>query len=197
MINNLSFHSPQPSKSGRSYLQERPLKIRITRLLLVAALALSTSAPNAQTADASPQPNSATLIEDQQIGDWIVRCEQPAEQEPICVMTQQVNRPQSEEPLLQANFARNNELTLMTLQLPLGVYLPNGVIIQVDDFKPRKFDIHFCTQQGCYVNLTIDPEFVTLLRKKIGAKITVFRTDQNYIQAPMSLTGFFDAYKLL
>lgn len=158
---------------------------------------ISAGLANAQEAKQGPAAKAVDNIQDRRIGDWLVRCEVQENADPICVMTQQVNRPNTQDPLLQANFARNDELTLMTLQLPLGVYLPNGVIIQIDDFEARKFDIHFCTQQGCYVNLTLEPDFVSLLRRKVAAKITLFRTDTDSIEGDMSLTGFYDAYELL
>ena len=59
----------------------------------------------------------------------------------------------------------------MTAIFPLGVYLPAGADLQIDDFEKTHFSFEFCTERGCFVNQLLADELVQFLRKKTIGQI--------------------------
>lgn len=99
--------------------------------------------------------------------------------------------------IVQANFAKEDRGTLMTLILPLGVYLIPGVTLDIDDGQSATFPISFCTREGCFVNQLVGDELINSLRKKESATLTFASTATQVVALPFSITGFLDAYKKL
>ena len=83
------------------------------------------SASVALNSTASAQDSEIT-ISTKSYGDWQVRCEQQKGADKACVMTQQALVQESGQRLMQANIAKQDGTTKMTLILPLGIYLPAG-----------------------------------------------------------------------
>lgn len=146
-----------------------------------------------------------TITKSMRFGDWVVRCEQQNQSQADCVMNMQILDKQSGKELVQANFAKhqaskesNQEaLTLMTLRLPLGIFLPNGMELEIKDHKKFSYDVTFCDRSGCFVNEYVDKEMIDLLRKKEVAMIRFFANNQQIVELPFSISGFLDAYKQL
>lgn len=161
--------------------------------LLVSAL-ISFSPQSALSAE---EDYSEVLTTTQKFGDWVVRCEKTNKEENSCVMTHKIVAISTGQEVVQANIAMTPEGTLMTLIFPLGVYLPNGVGLEIVDHVKRQFDITFCMSNGCFVNEILDPELINLLRKKESAFLTVYGGADKPIEVPFSIVGFLDAYKKL
>ncbi len=130
-------------------------------------------------------------------GDWQVRCEQRNSTAESCVMSLKIVAKDSGTELVQANFAKQEQGTLMTLILPLGIYLPTGVLLDIKDHQKFGFPITFCTRDGCFVNEVVSEETVNLLRKKEQATITIAPVAGQTVELPFSINGFLDAYKKL
>ena len=130
-------------------------------------------------------------------GNWQVVCEIARGGEKSCVMSQQYHAARSGKRLLQANIARVAGGTLMTLILPLGIDLPAGVVLQIDEFEPHTFAIQFCIEEGCFINEILDPGLLELLRKKESAKLTIKLSSGETVHPPFSIRGFLDAYHWL
>lgn len=130
-------------------------------------------------------------------GDWQVRCEKRDSQPETCVMNYSIIAKESGVEIVQANFAKQKEGTLMTLILPLGIYLPPGIQLEIKDHKKYAYPITFCSKDGCFVNEIIGEEAVNLLRKKESATLTLAPTNTQTVELPFSINGFLDAYKKL
>ncbi len=80
--------------------------------------------------------------------------------------------------------------------LPLGILLPSGTIMQVDDGAAFKFDIRFCTVDGCFAFLDMKRELeggktaLDMLRKGKNAKITFQNVQGQAMTVDLSLAGF-------
>ncbi|NNC98954.1 MAG: invasion associated locus B family protein [Gammaproteobacteria bacterium] len=128
-------------------------------------------------------------------GDWQVICETRRGSEKSCVMRQNYLSATSGERLLEVNIAKTEDGTLMTMILPLGIYIPAGVVLQIDDFEPVRFQISFCTESGCFINEILEHGLLELMRKKISAKLTVEINQGVPVHPPLSISGFLDAYR--
>ena len=133
-------------------------------------------------------------ISTQSYADWYVRCESTEAVDKSCVMSQQVLTKSGERQLLQINIAKVEQGILMTAIFPLGIYLPAGAYLQVDEFEKSHFTFEFCTARGCFVNQLLDHGLVQLMRKKQSAKFTIEVANGSPIHIPMSISGFLGAF---
>ena len=138
--------------------------------------------------------DSERTITTKAIGDWNVRCEQVNGGEKSCVMMQQSFAKNSGQRVIQSNIAKVDGGSLMSILLPLGIYLPAGAKIQFDKQEPIKLLISFCDRDGCFVNQKLDTKLLGQLNNSKSAKITIEINKGLPIEVPFSVNGFSDAY---
>jgi len=84
---------------------------------------------------------------------------------------------------------------MMTIRVPVGLYLPAGVSMQIDDAKSEPVPLQTCDLQGCFAQTTLNPSTIAAL--KGGKKLSI--TFQNMAKAnvvlPFPLGNFADAYQ--
>lgn len=145
---------------------------------------------------ASAQDSEITITT-KSFGDWQVRCEQQKGADKVCVMTQQALVQDSGQRLMQANIAKQDGTTKMTLILPLGIFLPGGAALQLDEKKHSDLTVVFCTQAGCFVNLDLDSDLREAISGSESAAISLQPTDGQTVNVPLSVNGFADAHGAL
>jgi len=115
----------------------------------------------APSAAPAPQANAA------QPG-WIARCNSPARQAPLeCTIEQQVvvQATGQQISLVNIRVPGDTRQPVMMVQLPLGLYLPAGLTVQVDEGKGQPVAIQSCDQRACYVGLPITGELLESMKK--------------------------------
>jgi invasion protein IalB len=80
------------------------------------------------------------------------------------------------------------------VQLPLGLNLPAGAKLQVDDGKTNDLQIQTCENRGCYASMPIAPEMLTALKSGKQLKVSFQNLTKETIAIPMPLTDFAAAY---
>jgi len=80
------------------------------------------------------------------------------------------------------------------VQLPLGLNLPAGAKLQVDDGKTIDLQIQTCETRGCFANTPIAPEFLAALKSGKQLKISFQNLAKEAISIPMPLADFAAAY---
>jgi len=83
---------------------------------------------------------------------------------------------------------------VLTVQLPLGLFLPAGVTIRFDEGKPERFDVETCDQKGCYLQIPISNEMLGEMAKGKQMSVTFQNLSKQDIGVPVSLAGFTVAY---
>jgi invasion protein IalB len=78
--------------------------------------------------------------------------------------------------------------------LPLGLNLPVGAKLQVDEGKPVDLQIQTCEQRGCFVNLAVAPELLTQLRSGKELKVSFQNLAKETMTIPLPLSDFAAAY---
>lgn len=81
--------------------------------------------------------------------------------------------------------------------LPLGILLPEGARMQIDDGQPFKFKVRYCTQQGCFAFLNLNKELLGKLRKGDAATVIFKNLEGQDLSVGMSLDGFTKSLKEL
>jgi invasion protein IalB len=79
---------------------------------------------------------------------------------------------------------------LMAIRVPVGLYLPAGLSIKVDDGNAQSVPLQTCDLQGCYAETEIGPAMATAL--KTGKQLSIICQDpsKKQIILPLTLDGF-------
>lgn len=117
----------------------------------------------------------------------------PAQRSAQCEMFQRLNYAETGIRLVEFAIGApqgEGNISRGVIILPLGIYLPDGVLLQIDDGQSFKAAIRSCTKNGCvsYINLNQD----LLMMMAAGEFLTLHlkADDGQSIQVKMSLKGF-------
>lgn len=153
------------------------------------------SAPAAQPAPAPTQPQADGAAA-QQPG-WVVRCTSVSRDAPLeCAMEQNAVLTKTGQTIVLINIriAPDTRTPVALLQLPLGLNLPIGAKLQVDDGKTVDLQIQTCENRGCYASTPIAPDLLATLRSGKQLKVSFQNMAKETIAIPMPLGDFAAAY---
>jgi len=151
--------------------------------------------PQAQAQPAQRGPSASVKSTH---GSWTVRCFAPSE----CVMTQRHRRtPSTADAVLTIirpqglNDPQGNQVqALAEIIVPLGVYLPNGIGLQVDGREPRAAPFERCISDGCVVRAPITGTMLDQLKAGGTANLILSGSPTQVVNIPISLSGFTAAF---
>jgi invasion protein IalB len=126
-------------------------------------------------------------------GDWQMRCETPAgataEQ---CALVQNVvaeDRPSVTLVIIVLKTA-DGKSRLLRVVAPLGILLPSGLGLKIDQTDIGRAGFVRCLATGCVAEVVMDDNLLTQLRGGQAATFIVFQTPEEGIGIPVSLNGF-------
>jgi invasion protein IalB len=133
-------------------------------------------------------------------GDWQLRCETPAgargEQ---CALVQNIaaeDRPNITLLVIVLKTA-DGKSRLLRVVAPLGVLLPSGLGLKVDDADIGRAGFVRCLSTGCVAEVVMEENLVNQFRNGQTATFIVFQTPEEGIGIPVSLQGFGPGYDAL
>jgi invasion protein IalB len=133
-------------------------------------------------------------------GDWQIRCETPpGAQSEQCALFQSVvaeDRANVGITVLVLKTA-DQKSRLMRVQAPLGVLLPAGLGLKIDNADVGRAGFVRCLPRGCYAEVVMDDTLIAKLRNGQVATFFIFQTPEEGIGFPMGLKGFGDGYDKL
>ena len=83
---------------------------------------------------------------------------------------------------------------VILVQLPLGLNLPVGAKLQVDDGKVVDMPIQTCEARGCYASTPIAPDLLAAMKSGKQLKVSFQNLGKEIITIPMPLADFAAAY---
>jgi invasion protein IalB len=161
--------------------------------LLIAAFAVSLTAlvPSAATAQGVVKSVH---------GDWQIRCDTPpGAQSEQCALVQSVtaeDRPNVGLTVIVLKTA-DQKSRLLRVLAPLGVLLPSGLGLKIDNVDIGRAGFVRCLPNGCVAEVIMDDNLVAKLRTGTTATFIIFQTPEEGIGIPMSLKGFGEGYDKL
>jgi invasion protein IalB len=153
-----------------------------------AAQAPATPAAAAPQADAAPAPAPP---------GWVARCSSASRGAPLeCLIEQTAVLTKTGQliVLIDIRVPSDTHAPVAVVQLPLGLNLPAGAKLQVDDGKTTDLQIQTCEQRGCYTNAPISPEMLAAMKTGKQLKVTFQNLAKEVIAIPMPLADFAAAY---
>jgi len=133
-------------------------------------------------------------------GDWQIRCETPpGAQGEQCALMQSVtaeDRPNVGLTVLVLKIA-DLKSRLMRVVAPLGVILPSGLGLKIDNVDVGRAGFVKCLPNGCLAEINMDDKLIGQLRNGQTATFIIFQSPEEGIGFPMSLKGFGEGFDKL
>src|SRR5215217_5813960 len=126
-------------------------------------------------------------------GDWQIRCDTPpGAQGEQCALIQSVvaeDRSNAGITVILLKTA-DQKSRLMRVVAPLGVLIPSGLGLKIDNQDVGRAGFVRCLPNGCVAEVILDEKLVGQLRAGQTATFIIFQTPEEGIGFPMALKGF-------
>ncbi|MEX0941953.1 MAG: invasion associated locus B family protein [Pseudomonadales bacterium] len=130
-------------------------------------------------------------------GDWSRIC---TTGEPrVCQVVQSANQDETGNLIFQTSigYVANNDRPIMYLTAPLGIFLPRGISVIVDDDPPLTATVQKCDGNGCLGLLALSQDAIESLKAGTQAQVVFGASAQQNVSIPLSLDGFGAAFDAL
>jgi invasion protein IalB len=183
---------PSQHSTGSAAIQARRFAASGSRWLGLSLAALSffgvTGAASAQGAVKSVH------------GDWQIRCDTPpGAQAEQCALIQSVvaeDRSNAGLTVIVLKTA-DQKSKLIRVVAPLGVLLPSGLGLKLDNQDVGRAGFVRCLPNGCVAEVVMDDKLLGQLRNAKTATFIIFETPEEGIGFPLSLNGLGEGYDKL
>jgi invasion protein IalB len=133
-------------------------------------------------------------------GDWQIRCDTPpGAQAEQCALIQSVvaeDRSNAGLTVIVLKTA-DQKSKLMRVVAPLGVLLPSGLGLKLDNQDVGRAGFVRCLPNGCVAEVVMDDKLLGQLRNAKTATFIIFETPEEGIGFPLSLNGLGEGYDKL
>jgi invasion protein IalB len=178
-----------PSAAGRerSSTQSRNRVQCYGQPLLLAAMLLLGAAQNALAQEGTVKA---------QHGDWQIVCKDPppGAKNEVCALVQSVTAEDKDNVGLTVYFQTfANGTRVLRVFAPLGILLPPGLGLKIDDKDVGHAPFLRCHTFACYAQVVLEDGLVEQLKNGKTAIFIIFQTEEAGIGIPISLAGFKEA----
>jgi len=149
---------------------------------------------------AAPQQALAQGEVKAKFGDWDLSCDTPAgAQNQQCVIMQFVTAEDRENVGLSVVVMKtaDKQARILRVLAPLGVLLPRGLGLRIDQTDMGTTGFIRCLPNGCVSEVLMDDALIGQLRGGKEAMFVIFQTPEEGIGVPISLAGFGEGFDAL
>jgi invasion protein IalB len=142
--------------------------------------------------------NNETTIKKYQ--DWVYQCGGEGLNDNQCYISQNIFIQESDLRLLgvAVGYLGPDDLPWLFFTLPLGIYLPAGMVFQIDGGDENKLPIRICLADGCKSSIGLDKKLLNALKKGNKAKVAFLDgNSRKQITVEVSLAGFSRSFAAL
>jgi len=168
---------------------------RLRRSGLGRSIALALAALGALAGSASAQGVVKSVA-----GDWQIRCDTPpGAQTEQCALMQSVtaeDRPNVGLTVIVLK-TTDQKSRLMRVVAPLGVLLPSGLGLKIDNNDVGRAGFVRCLPNGCVAEVVMEDKLIEQMRTGQTSTFIIFQTPEEGIGFPMSLKGFGEGFDKL
>ena len=167
--------------------------IKSSRAMLFVLLALwpaTTLISYAQDQPRSKESSSSSV--------WATKCASVGRKEALdCSVEQTVVLTKTRQFLLSVvvRVPPDTRQPGMMIHLPLGLFLPAGVIVQLEGQRPQQLQVQTCDSKGCYAGASVSSNMLAVMKQSERLTIIFEDLPKNKISVPVPLKGFAEAYQ--
>ncbi len=178
-------------REGRPGAESLAMRARVAAALILAGAALA----------ALPAlPARAQGVVKSKYGDWEMRCETPpGAPKEQCALLQRVEAEDKPNVSLVVIVLKTSDgkSRLLRVVAPLGVLLPSGLGLKIDNADVGRAGFVRCLPTGCVAEVAMEDKLIDQLKAGTTATFIIFQTPEEGIGIPLTLTGFKDGYDKL
>lgn len=133
-------------------------------------------------------------------GDWELRCDTPpGAQAEQCVLMQFVTAEDRENVGLTVIVLKtaDKQARILRVLAPLGVLLPRGLGLKIDETDLGSAGFVRCLPNGCVAEVIMEDKLIEQMRGGKQATFIIFQTPEEGIGIPITLNGFGDGFDAL
>lgn len=133
-------------------------------------------------------------------GDWQIRCDTPpGAQAEQCALIQSVVAEDRSNAGLTVIILKtaDQKSRLMRVVAPLGVLLPSGLGLKLDNNDVGRAGFVRCLPNGCVAEVVLDENLLNQLKTAKTATFIIFETPEEGIGFPLSLKGLGEGFDKL
>jgi len=182
----------------------KPLALAILLATGLAAAGHAQSAPKAKGPAAPPAAAPAAPIAADQGSasppsqpGWAARCSSASRDAPLeCAIEQTAVLTKTGQliVLVAIRVPSDTRTPVALVQLPLGLNLPAGAKLQIDDGKAVDMQVQTCEARGCYASTPVAADMLAALKSGKQLKVSFQTMTKETIAIPMLLGDFAAAY---
>ncbi|WP_409560799.1 invasion associated locus B family protein [Hyphomicrobium sp. MC8b] len=132
----------------------------------------------------------------QVIGDWVVTCTPPISGHKSCMMTQALASGKLGQTVSVFTIGRDRAGTLKaSIRVPVGVSLPDGVIVGIENGDRFKVPYSACHRIGCFAPFDLTEPLLGKMRKATKISAVAQSVSQRPLALNFSVRGFPAAYE--
>ena len=132
--------------------------------------------------------------------DWQIRCDTPpGAKTEQCALIQSVTAEDRANVGLTVIVLKtaDQKSRLMRVVAPLGVLLPSGLGLKIDQADIGRAGFVRCLPNGCVAEVVMEDKLIDQMRNGQTSTFIIFQTPEEGIGFPMSLAGFGEGYDKL
>jgi invasion protein IalB len=163
-----------------------------TVLVLVLGLGCQAGAQTAAPDSGTPETGPGSIVKETH-GAWQVSCRTPpGAKEEKCALVQSVTAEDRPNVGLTVVFykAVGEDKKLLRVVVPLGVLLPTGLGLKIDNQDVGNAPFLKCGKRGCIAEVVLQDEVIQKMKNGTNAMFIIFDTPDAGIGIPISLQGF-------
>jgi invasion protein IalB len=133
-------------------------------------------------------------------GDWELRCETPpGAAKEQCALLQRVAdeaKPNIDLTVIVLKTA-DGKNRLLKVIAPLGVFIPGGLGLKIDDIDVGRAGFMHCLPGGCLAEVAMEEKLIEQMKAGQKALFIIFPTPEEGIGIPLALAGFKEGFDAL
>jgi invasion protein IalB len=133
-------------------------------------------------------------------GDWELRCETPpGAAKEQCALLQSVaaeDKPNINLTVIVLKTA-DGKSRLLRVIAPLGVLLPSGLGLKIDDTDVGRAGFVRCLPTGCVAEVVMEEKLIDQMKTGQKAVFIIFQTPEEGTGIPLALAGFKEGFDAL
>ncbi|MBN9565003.1 MAG: invasion associated locus B family protein [Alphaproteobacteria bacterium] len=158
----------------------------IIGIAIIAGGILLTKLPSSDAAKATAQPTG------QVFDNWVLNCNEEARKCSITQFLSDAKSGQKIASLVIGNLGPKGE-TMVFANTPLGIFLPAGIAIKIDEQKQIAHPLQHCTVEGCHAPFLLDAKLSQSMSEGKEIRLGVMALNQQSITITFNLKGFKEA----
>lgn len=146
-------------------------------------------------------PQAFALQSGDQFKQWAAECETRDDGSNACHIFQNLvlSTDASEQQVMRVSigYPEGSDQPVAVFLMPLGIWLPRGMTLAVDENEPQTFPILVCGSRGCQTTLELQPDMLQTLQKGKQLVVLLFNANQQPVRIPVDLSGITKGMKAL